>query len=288
MIKFITVGDIIMNNLLKKIYDQDIKTINEFLKNRPEVIACYCVEIVKNYNRKAYKLILVVPDIWDWQQQNNNPKENTIYTNLLYHSGYKNIQYVGINESQSIFDYILIDREEFENNLQNWNNYTFAQLFQKPFLTIKSSKELTKSILINQRNALTTSIFLTHETQPSLFNLFLSLYTITDYPNINNVSEVNIHYDTLKRMYTKFNCFQIDRSSHLIIDYIKAKNNITYLPNSIQEKIFFEKQYIFMDEVKRYLEQKVAQEQQDEEYVRLLSNGLLKTLSYNSRKNKTH
>ena len=212
-----------MNDLINNYYKKDIENINKFLDSRPNIMGCYCIGLGEILTKKVYKLILISDDIWKWQQDNIHKNEFTIYSNMLYNNGYNFIEYIGIKEKKCIFDYTIMSGSEFYEDLLHWKNYTFAEIFQKPFIKIKSNKRFDEIIKKNQENALVTSILTIDTENVSFFNLMLKLYCLSNDLSNDMLSFVDDNYKLLKKLYGNSKYYNINRNDSIVINY-ETKN----------------------------------------------------------------
>ena len=250
-----------MNEKMKK----DILNINNFLNKRPDVLACYCYGIGKTINKNLYRLIIITDDIWSWQQKNKNKGEFTMYSNMLYNEGFGFIDYIGIKDNNCIFDYTLMNGSEFISDLLHWNNYTFAEIFKKPFICIKSNSRLDNIIRRNQNNTLVTSLLTFNKDNVTFFEVMIKYYSLLNGLSNDIINFVNDNYYNLKRIYEGSKYFKFKDSENLIINY-NEKIDMTNVINYLNDKLSIEKMYI--------------------DDMRFLVNGALKTISYNGRNNK--
>ena len=275
-----------MDYNFSELYKNDIENINKFLSQRPDTIGVYCYGIGESFCKKIYKLILVVEDIWKWQQINDKKNEFTMYCNLLYNNGYNFIEYIGIRENNCIFDYTLMNSSEFIENLVHWKNFSYSEIFQRPFITIKSINELDKLIKRNQNNALIMSLLMLNSNKSHFFDLMLKLYCISSQITNDKLLQVDQNYEFLKSIYQDSKYFDIDEFDNITINREKLLNDILYLPKKIKRRITVSDEYIDTSLANCYLESKVEIEASDIDYMRTISNGFLKTFDYNGRKNK--
>lgn len=273
-------------NEINKYYQEDIKNINSFLNNRPSTIATYCYGIGSLYGKTVYKLIIVTNDLWKYQQKNNKNLEFSIYSNLLYNAGYNYIEYIGIKHDNYLFDYILINNNEFINYLKNWDNITFSSIFQKPVITIKSNHTLNNLIDTNRNNALLLSLIMVHKCETSFFDVMEKLYSIAEPFSNETLTYVDSSYLLLKNIYGNNKYFTLDDSDYLQINKSVLKREISKLPSNILNKIIIRRNYIYSDLVINYLQDKFIKEQSEINDMQEIVNGYIKTFIHNNKNNK--
>ncbi len=261
-------------------YNNDIENINKFLSTRPDVLGCFCYAIGDYFYKKAYKLILVTDDIWSWQE-NNNEQEFSMYSNVLYRDGYDFIHYIGIIDNNNIFDYTLMSGSEFISDIYHWNNISLAEIFQRPFITIKSINEFDDIINRNRQNALIVSSLSLSEHNKNFYDLMLNMYAMSSYKSNDNISLVNKDYDLLKSIYEKYDFISFEDNYNIFIDYDKISKLLLYLPSNIKKYIYGNQ--LDMNYVRHYLKEKKYKEIDEFDYMIFLINGLFKTMSYNGR-----
>lgn len=271
-----------MNEKMKK----DILNINNFLNKRPDVLACYCYGIGKTINKNLYRLIIITDDIWSWQQKNKNKGEFTMYSNMLYNEGFGFIDYIGIKDNNCIFDYTLMNGSEFISDLLHWNNYTFAEIFKKPFICIKSNSRLDNIIRRNQNNTLVTSLLTFNKDNVTFFEVMIKYYSLLNGLSNDIITFVNDNYYNLKKIYVDSKYFKFNDSDNLIINTDLVKQDTIYLPRKIKDLIINYNEKIDMTNVINYLNDKLSIEKMYIDDMRFLVNGALKTISYNGRNNK--
>lgn len=273
-------------DLINEYYKNDIKNIKEFLSSRPKVIGCYCYGIGETLTKKIYRLFLVTDNIWKWQQKNNRKNESNKYINFLSTSGYNFVEYLGIKENNSIFDYTLINQQEFIDSLLYWKFFTFAEIFQKPFIKIKSNSILDRSIKENQRNALTTSLLMGKNVNGTFFDLMLKLYCISGCLTSDKIDLVCNNYQFLKDIYQHHDSINIENTNSIIIYEDKLKDEVKKLPAKIKKYIYEFNGNIEIIGARNYFEKTKAKEKSIINDMRYLVNGIVRTFDYNGRVNK--
>lgn len=276
-----------MGNELNKYYKNDIKIIKKFLSERPRISGCYCYGIGESLSKRMYKLILISNDIWKWQYLNNKKNETTKYINFLSNQGYGFVEYDGIRENNCIFDYILMSESELTDILIDWKYITFAEIFQRPFITIKSKNRLDSIIMRNQKNALTTSLLMLNSDKASFFETMIKLYCISGCISSEKITLVNENYQMLKSIYEKYDLFNIDCLSKIKINNDVLNKQIPYLPAIVQKRIY---EYNGKKEaigVSNYFERQLVKEKEDIDMMRYLVNGFIRIFDYNGRDPKT-
>lgn len=276
-----------MTNGINKDYKSDIKNIKKFLLTRPKTKGCYCYGIGEELGKKVYKIILVTDDIWKWQVNNSHKKEVTQYIEFLRQSKYNFVEYLNIKDNDCIFDYVLMSEEEFRENSLNWKFMTYAEIFHKPFLTIKSNNELDNLIIENQKKALTTSILMSDYDKLNFYDLMIKLYCITGYLSSEKVSLVFENYDFLKYMYNKYDFISIGEDGTVKIDYEKLNKEVEKLPNKVKKHIYEYNGRKNISRIDDYFENRLYEEKSIIKTMRILINGLFSNFGYNNRQIKT-
>lgn len=276
-----------MTNEINKYYKDDIKTIKKFLNSRPKISGCYCYGIGEQFGKKIYSLIILSNDIWKWQTLNSNKYESTQYINFLYTTGYRFVEYVGIKENNCIFDYTIMDEDEFVENQINWKYFTYAEIFQKPFITIKSSKKFDQYIFDNRKNALTTSLLMFNDNEKCFFDIMLNLYCISGYLTNEKITFVKENYDFLKGIYKDYDFININNTKKIYVNTDKLKEEVQFLPDKIRDNIYEYKGSPRISNVGHFLENKIIDEKDKISDMRYLVNGFFRTFDYSCRESKT-
>ena len=272
-----------MDNQIDELYKDDIKNINDFLSSRPSVMGCYCYAIGDYFYKRSYKLVIVVDDIWSWQQKNNDD-EFSMYSNTLFEEGYDYIDYIGIKDNNNIFDYTLMNGSKFISDVYYWNNIMHSEIFQKPIIKVKSFPKFDEIIDRNRQNALVISALSLSRSNTNFYDLMLKMYSMSSYLSGEMVSLVNRDYDLLKDIYEKYDFINFLDDFNVSIDYDKVSELLVYLPNKI--KSFIDNDYLNINCVKYYLKEKKVNDLDEINYMLFLINGLTKLLSFNGRNNK--
>lgn len=276
-------GDKLMSDKINTLYKDDIKNINDFLSCRPSVMGCYCYAIGDYFYKRSYKLVIVVDDIWSWQQKNNDD-EFSMYSNALFEEGYDYIDYIGIKDNNNIFDYTLMNGSKFISDVYYWNNIMHSEIFQKPIIKVKSFPKFDEIIDRNRQNALVISALSLSRSNSNFYDLMLKMYSMSSYLSGEMVSLVNRDYDLLKDIYEKYDFINFLDDFNVSIDYDKVSELLVYLPNKI--KSFIDNDYLNINCVKYYLREKKVNDLDEINYMLFLINGLTKLLSFNGRNNK--
>ena len=276
-------GDKLMSDKINTLYKDDIKNINDFLSSRPSVMGCYCYAIGDYFYKRSYKLVIVVDDIWSWQQKNNDD-EFSMYSNTLFEEGYDYIDYIGIKDNNNIFDYTLMNGSKFISDVYYWNNIMHSEIFQKPIIKVKSFPKFDEIIDRNRQNALVISALSLSRSNTNFYDLMLKMYSMSSYLSGEMVSLVNRDYDLLKDIYEKYDFINFLDDFNVSIDYDKVSELLVYLPNII--KSFIDNDYLNINCVKYYLKEKKVNDLDEINYMLFLINGLTKLLSFNGRNNK--
>ena len=272
-----------VDNQIDELYKDDIKNINDFLSSRPSVMGCYCYAIGDYFYKRSYKLVIVVDDIWSWQQKNNDD-EFSMYSNTLFEEGYDYIDYIGIKDNNNIFDYTLMNGSKFISDVYYWNNIMHSEIFQKPIIKVKSFPKFDEIIDRNRQNALVISALSLSRSNTNFYDLMLKMYSMSSYLSGEMVSLVNRDYDLLKDIYEKYDFINFLDDFNVSIDYDKVSELLVYLPNKI--KSFIDNDYLNINCVKYYLKEKKVNDLDEINYMLFLINGLTKLLSFNGRNNK--
>lgn len=272
-----------MDNKIAELYKDDINNINKFLSSRPPVIGCYCYAMGNYFYKKSYKLVIVVEDIWDWQQKNNE-SEFSMYANTLYNEGYDYIDYIGIKDNNNVFDYTLMNGSKFISDIYYWNNVSHAELFQKPIINIKSFSKFDDIIYRNRQNALVISTLTLNNSNQNFYDLMIKMYSLSSYLSGDIISLVNRDYDMLKSIYEKYDFINFLDDFSISIDYDKVSNLLSYLPPKIKK--YIDDDYLNIECVKYYLREKKVNELDEINYMLFLINGLSKLISFNGRNYK--
>lgn len=275
-----------VNEKMIEFYKDDVNNINKFLSSRPSAVGVYCYGIGNYLGKKIYKLILVTEDIWKWQADNEHSNEFTQYCNLLYQEGFNFIEYTGIKENRCIFDYTLMSGSAFIESLIYWKIFSYAEIFQKPFITIKSNEDLDNIIKNNQRKALITSLLMINDNKTSFFDLMLKIYCISDTISNEKLTLIDNNYEFLKAMYGNSKYFTLSENDQVFIDREKIINDIVYLPSAIKHKINITDNGICTTYIQKYLSDKRQIEQEDITSMRILVNGFFKNMLSEERQNK--
>ena len=274
------------NEKISRYFLDDVINIKKFLSTRPEVIGAYCYGMGNYYSRRSYKLVLVTDDIWRWQKENMHCRENTEYSNFLYQKGFDFIEYTGIKEDNFVVDYTLMNCSEFLADLVHWKMISYAEIFQRPFMTIKSIDYLDKLIARNQKSALILSLLKSRNNKTSFFDLMIKLYCISDSISNEKLTTIDDNYCFLKKMYIENPYFELLGNNDIKIDRERLLNDIIYLPNYIKDYITIQGQYIYTDNITNVLSDKKQLEQDEINDMRLLVNGIFKTSSCKARTTK--
>lgn len=275
-----------MINKIDRYYKDDIKIIKRFLDSRPKVSGCFCYGIGEQFGKKIYRLIILSSDIWKWQRLNCKKNESTEYINFLYTTGYRFVEYIGIKENNCIFDYTIMDEDEFIDDLTKWKYFTYAEIFQRPFITIKSNKIFDKYIMINQKNALTTSLLMLNDNNKCFFDIMLNLYCISGYLTNETITLVYENYDFLKDIYNEYDIITVNDNKNINIDIEKLKQEIKFLPNKVRNNVYEYKGLPRVSGISQYFEDKKIKEKDIINDMRYLVNGFFRTFDYNGRTSK--
>ncbi len=142
------------------------KEILEFMKNRPETVAIigYGSGVSKQKDQEKRNpqidLIVVVDDLKKWHKENieKNPKDYSFTGKLFFKSAPKKwlrsggqivyMTYIPFNNKK--YKIGTIEKDDFLNDLKQWETFYMAGRMQKPILIVKSTKEIDKSIDYNR------------------------------------------------------------------------------------------------------------------------------------------
>lgn len=155
------------------------ENILEFMKNRPEAVAVIGYGSGVNpqrgqENRKPQiDLIVVVDDLKKWHSLNikKNPNDYSFSGKLFFkyaprkwlRAGGKIAYMTYISFKDSKYKIGTIEKEDFLNDLNNWNTFYVAGRMQKPILVVQAPKEIENAIEYNRHAGLLSTKLLLGE-----------------------------------------------------------------------------------------------------------------------------
>lgn len=288
--------------------------IENFIKNRPEVIAAYGYGsgIIKqdgytNNDKKQLDLILVVNNLKEWHLENikQNKKDYSLIGKLFFKNASENklkgktkIAYISnIKENDDIFKYGTIEEKDLITSLKTWNSFYTPGRFQKPVYPIKENDNIKDAINYNRKCALLLSAYLLNKkyaTRGELFNILCSLSYLGDTrmkfaenpKKVENI--VNGSYEELVSIYNLnqpfFDIIGLDYI-RINLDYIyEYINKIDNLPLYLKEYIIKNNNNNIKNNIITYLTELNKDESIKQTIKGIETNGILRSINYASKK----
>lgn len=271
-----------------------IEFINNFLKERPNVVAAFGYgsgvfkQLGYTNEKPQIDLILVVSDIKKWHQENikKNPKDYSFIGKFFFLNskleeikGITGITYQSnIEYKDHLFKYGIIEYKDFIEHMETWDSFYVPGRFQKPVLPIKSNEEIDKLIIKNRRNACKVGLICLNEKK--LKELYLTIcrlsysgdtrMKIAENPKkVENI--VGASFEKFDEMYN-FNDLYLKKGEN-----IEYETNYDNLPKALEEYIKEEKN---KEKILEYLYELNKKESKLQTLKGIKTNGVIKSVKY--------
>ncbi len=290
-----------------------MNNIEEFIKNRPSVIAAfgYGSGIFKqsgytDKDKPQIDLLFIVDDIKKWHKENiklNKKDYSFIGRNFFKNGKIKNLKkatnivYVAnIVENGNVYKYGTIELNDLINDLSTWNIFYMAGRFQKTIYPIVEANELNNIIVKNRDNALLLASYLVNSdtvTKKDLLVILCGLSYLGDTRmkfaenprKVLNIVEGS--YDKFLELYDFNKPYLTLKDDYLIIDKSLVKKELVNLPSGLVEYIkpYLDKEdNLIKEKIYEYFTKLNKKESSAQTIKGLKTNGIIRSISYASKK----
>ena len=287
--------------------------LKNFIAKRPEVVAAfgYGSGVFKQtgYDENSLPqidMIFVVEDVQAWHQENRKRnREDYSWTGAcllpspIVHcmSGKTHIIYQSnIEEPDGVYKYGMISRAEFEQAMETWSSFYVPGRLQKPVYEICTNDRIDGLLYQNRRAAIVAAAcFLPQET--TCFELYMKLCSLSYYGDsrmyvaenpekVRNI--VTGSYDSIHEIYEPIigDCPFLQLSGEkLMVDHAVLRKEAKELPESLRQYLQKSDAYGhgiagIQTGIQTFLERMNFSESVGQTAKGLLSNGLLRSVSY--------
>ena len=286
--------------------------IKKFIKRRPKVVGAYGygsgIFKQSGYTKKdkpQLDLILVVDNLKEWHKENIklNPKDYSFIGKLFFKyasisklKGNTGITYLSnIEENGLIFKYGTIEFNDLKKYLTTWESFYLPGRFQKTIYPIIETKELSKMIEVNRKQALHTALLTLPEDQNNLIDVYTQLCGLSYLGDTrmkfaeNPRKVLNIvegSYNIFKDMYGTGNeYFKTDKNERIKVNQAKLLKDISHLPSSLQSYISDQtKIEVIRKKIIEYFTNLNKEESTKQTIKGIYTNGIVRSVKYASQK----
>ena len=287
--------------------------LRDFIARRPEVVAAfgYGSGVFKQTGYDEHSLpqidmIFIVEDIQSWHRENRkrNRKDYSwtgacLLPSPVVHgmSGKTHIIYQSnIVEPDGVYKYGMISRAEFEQAIESWSSFYVPGRMQKPVYEICTNPQIERLLYQNRRSAVVAAAcFLPQET--TCFELYMKLCSLSYYGDsrmyvaenpekVRNI--VTGSYERIHEIYQPIlkDCSFLQLSGErLLVDEAMLQEEALHLPACLQQYLQKTDAYSggiagIQKGIQQFLEKMNFRESVGQTAKGLLSNGLLRSVSY--------
>ena len=283
----------------------EYKFVEEFLKNREDVIAAFGYGSAffrqsgyKSNTKVTYDLILVVSDIKKWHKKNYklNPSDYSL-SSKIYLTHFPKILIKGktkmsynaeIEEEGKKFKYGVIELSDFYECLNEWKSFYICGRMQKSIYSIKSCEGIDKLIKKNREKALLTSLLILNKPIITVEELLEQICKLSYYGDIRTLLVENPNkvrnivkgsLNLLKDIYLD-NKYLYVIDNNIVVNLKQIENNYDLLPNLIKKKIKLSNSDINSKKIINILKHKNLIESIEQPIKGLITNGAKKSIEY--------